>query len=69
MNTQTISADLDSLPSDIKLMRLKTKLISVFIDHDRELNYLLENIDDESARRLIDRYYANIEHVFADYRD
>lgn len=57
------------LPHDIKLLRLKQKLIADYINHDKELNYLLRNIDDDTAQRLIDKYYSRICADFFDEYD
>jgi hypothetical protein len=59
MDTTTNTAE-NSLPPDIKLLRLKQKMIGDYIRHDMELNYLLENKEDETAQRLIDKYYSRI---------
>jgi len=66
----TINMDKTNLPYDIKLLRLKQKMISDYVSHDMELNRLLENMDDETAQRLIDRYYLKIcADFFSEYGD
>lgn len=57
---QTTNAAEYGLTPDIKILRLKQKMIGDYVRHDMELNYLLENMEDETAQRLINRYYSNI---------
>jgi len=54
------------LPHDIKLLRLKQKLIGEYVSHDMELTWLLENIDDDTSQRLIDKLYSQICKPFFD---
>jgi hypothetical protein len=63
----TIDDALKNLVYTTKVIRLKQKLVSDFNNHDKELSYLLENVEDSTAQKLIDKYCARFgEDFFGD---
>ena len=62
----TIDEALKNLMYTTKVIRLKQKLGSDFLNHDKELNYLMENVEDTTAQRLIDKYTARFGEDFFD---
>ena len=69
MNTENaITDETNDLSHALKLVRLKQKLMSDFIQHDLQLYVLLENIDNIGIQEQIDRYYERIcEDFFSEY--
>jgi ribosomal protein S17E len=66
--TYTIDEALNNLVYTTKLIRLKQKLTADFSHHDRQLNCLLENIEDSMTQELIDKYSARFsEDFFSEY--
>jgi hypothetical protein len=66
MTQHTIDQALNNLVYATKVIRLKQKLNSDFIQHDRELTYLQENCEDTAAQKLIDQYSARFGEDFFD---
>ena len=62
----TIDEALNNLMYTTKVIRLKQKLSADFIQHDKELTYLQENVEDTTAQRLIDKYTARFGEDFFD---
>ena len=54
----TIDEAFNNLIYTTKVIRLKQKLSADFIQHDKELTYLQENVEDVTAQKLIDKYTA-----------
>ena len=54
----TIDEALNNLMYTTKVIRLKQKLSGDFIQHDKELTYLQENVEDTAVQKLIDEYTA-----------
>jgi|GEM_PF-2213029 len=64
----TVTEEPDNLSYALKLVRLKQKLMSDFIQHDLQLYVLLENIGNTGIQEQIDRYYERIcEDFFSEY--
>jgi len=62
-----IDQALNNLVYATKVIRLKQKLTTDFIQHDKELTYLHENCEDTAAQRLIDKYTERFgEDIFGD---
>jgi hypothetical protein len=54
----------------IQIMQLKHKLSSDYRQHSRELDYLVETIQESSARELINKYHEKIsEDFFSEYSE
>jgi hypothetical protein len=62
----TIDDALKNLVYTTKVIRLKQKLTADFIQHEKELTYLLENVEDSTAQKLIDKYCARFGEDFFD---
>ena len=62
----TIDEALNNLVYTTKVIRLKQKLSGDFIQHDKELTYLQENVEDVAAQKLIDKYTARFGEDFFD---
>jgi hypothetical protein len=60
----TIDEALKNLMYTTKVIRLKQKLSANFIQHDKELTYLQENVEDTAAQKLIDKYTARFGEYF-----
>lgn len=56
--------------SVVQIMQLKQKLKSDYRQHTKELDYLIETIQEASARELISRYHERIsEDFFSEYSE
>jgi hypothetical protein len=62
----TIDEALNNLVYTTKAVRLKQKLSADFIQHDKQINYLLENIEDSTVQELVDKYAARCSKSFFD---
>ena len=62
----TIDEALNNLIYTTKVIRLKEQMAADFIQHDKELTYLLENIEDAATQELIDKYSARFGEDFFD---
>jgi polyisoprenoid-binding protein YceI len=62
----TIDEALNNLMYSTKVIRIKQKLTADFIQHDKELTYLQENVEDATAQKLIDKYSARFGEDFLD---
>ena len=64
----TIDEALSNLTYTAKLIGLKQKMGMDYLNHDRYLSYLQENIEDTATHELIDKYFAKVgEDFFAVY--
>jgi len=66
MTHYTIDEALNHLMYTTRIIRLKQKLSADFIQHDKELTYLQENVEDAAAQKLIDTYTARFGEDFFD---
>jgi hypothetical protein len=62
----TIDEALNHLIYTTKVIRLKQQMSAGFIQHDKELTYLLENAEDETTQKLIDKTIARFGQDFFD---
>ena len=65
-NHYTIDEALNNLIYTTKVIRLKQKLTADFFQHDKQLNYLLENIEDPTMQKLVDKYTERCNESFLD---
>jgi hypothetical protein len=64
----TIDEALTSLIYTTKIIRLKEKMSSDFIQHDKELAFMLENVGDAAVQKLIDEIVSRFgEDIFDEY--
>jgi len=71
MNNMTFDKMLSNYSREvIQIMQLKNKLSIDFHQHSKELDYLIETIQEDSARELINRYHEKIsEDFFSEYNE
>jgi len=62
----TIDEAFENLIYSTKIIRLKQKLVADYLSHDKQLDYMLKNVEDSSIHKLIDKSIARFGEDFFD---